>query len=89
MKYNKDYVLKKLAGETILVFQSEEQVNFSKIITINEIGEIIVLGLQTGFSKEEIVRSILAEYEIDEATVSADFDEFVAKLLEIGVVAND
>ena len=89
MKYNKNYVLKKLAGETILVFQSEEQVNFSKIITINEIGEIIVLGLQKGFSKEEIVRSILAEYEIDEATVSADFDEFVAKLLEIGVVAND
>lgn len=89
MKYNKNYVLKKLAGETILVFQSEEQVNFSKIITINEIGEIIVLGLQKGFSKEEIVSSILAEYEIDEATVSADFDEFVAKLLEIGVVAND
>ena len=89
MKYNKNYVLKKLAGETILVFQSEEQVNFSKIITINEIGEIIVLGLQSGYSKEEIVRSILAEYEIDEATVSADFDEFVAKLLEIGVVAND
>ena len=89
MKYNKNYVLKKLAGETILVFQSEEQVNFSKIITINEIGEIIVLGLQKGFAKEEIVSSILAEYEIDEATVSADFDEFVAKLLEIGVVAND
>ena len=89
MKYNSNYVLKKLAGETILVFQSEEQVNFSKIITINEIGEIIILGLQKGLSKEEIVESILSEYEIDHDTVANDFDEFVAKLLEIGVVSND
>ena len=89
MTFNSNYVLKKLAGETILVYQSEEQVNFSKIITINELGEIIVLGLQAGKSKEEIVSLILGEYDIDEATVSADFDEFVAKLLEIGVVRND
>ena len=86
MKYNKNYVLKNLAGEKILVFQSEEQVNFSKIITINEIGEIIILGLQNGKEKEEIVSSILGEYEIDRETVSKDYDEFLAKLIEIGVV---
>ena len=89
MKYNKNYVLKSLAGETILVYQSEEQVNFSKIITLNEIGSLIIEGLQIGSTKEEIVVTILGEYDIDRETVEADYDEFVAKLLELGVVSND
>ena len=89
MKYNNSYVLKSLAGETILVFQSEEQVNFSKIITLNEIGKLIVEGLQNSLSKEEIVNKLLEEYEIDRATVEADVEEFVNKLLELGVVSND
>lgn len=86
MKYNYNYVLKKLAGETILVYQSEEQVNFSKIITVNEIGEIIILGLQEGKSKEEILNTILSTYEVEEVVASKDYDEFVAQLVKIGVV---
>lgn len=86
MRYNSNYVLKKLAGETILVYQSEEQVNFSKIITVNELGEIIILGLQIGKEKEEILNLILSTYEVDAEVASKDYDEFVAKLLEIGVV---
>ena len=86
MKYNYNYVLKKLAGETILVYQSEEQVNFSKIITVNEIGEIIILGLQEGKAKEEILNTILSTYEVEEVVASKDYDEFVAQLVKIGVV---
>ena len=86
MEYNNSYVLKKLAGETILVYQSEEQVNFSKIITVNEIGEIIILGLQEGKAKEEILNTILSTYEVEEVVASKDYDEFVAQLVKIGVV---
>ena len=86
MRYNSNYVLKKLAGETILVYQSEEQVNFSKIITVNELGEIIILGLQIGKEKEEILNLILSTYEVDAVVASNDYDEFVAKLIEIGGV---
>ena len=86
MRYNSNYVLKKLAGETILVYQSEEQVNFSKIITVNEIGEIIILGLQEGKAKEEILNTILSTYEVEEVVASKDYDEFVAQLVKIGVV---
>lgn len=86
MRYNSNYVLKKLAGETILVYQSEEQVNFSKIITVNEIGEIIILGLQEGKGKEEILNTILSTYEVEAEIASKDYDEFVAQLVKIGVV---
>ena len=86
MKYNNSYVLKKLAGETILVYQSEEQVNFSKIITVNEIGEIIIQSLQEGKGKEEILNTILSTYEVEEEVASRDYDEFVAQLVKIGVV---
>ena len=86
MKYNNSYVLKKLAGETILVYQSEEQVNFSKIITVNEIGEIIIQSLQEGKEKEEILNTILSTYEVEEEVASRDYDEFVAQLVKIGVV---
>ena len=86
MKYNEQYVLGNLKGKSVLVLKTEEKIDATKVITINEIGVVIVRGLQKGKQKEDIVSSILAEYDVARETVEKDYDEFVAKLLEIGVV---
>ena len=89
MKYNNNYVLKELAGDTILVYQNENEVNFSKIITLNDVSVVILKSLQEGLSQDKIVERILSEYEIDKETVANDVEEFIKKLLELGVVIND
>lgn len=89
MKYNNNYVLKELAGDTILVYQNENEVNFSKIITLNDVSVVILKSLQEGLSQDKIIERILSEYEIDKETVANDVEEFIKKLLELGVVIND
>ena len=61
MKVNSNYVVKVLAGEPILVHQDEHNVDFSKVITLNEIALLIFEQIKNGFSLDEIVAAILAE----------------------------
>lgn len=86
MKVNSNYVVKVLAGEPILVHQDEHNVDFSKVITLNEIALLIFEQIKNGFSLDEIVAAILAEYEVDEAVARADAIEFIEKLKELGIV---
>ena len=86
MKVNSNYVVKVLAGEPILVHQDEHNVDFSKVITLNEIALLIFEQIKNGFSLDEIVAAILAEYEVDEAVARADAIEFIEKLKELGII---
>ena len=86
MKLNQNYVVKVLAGEPILVHQDEHNVDFSKVITLNELALLIIEKIKEGSSLEEIVAAILAEYEVDEATARTDAIEFIEKLKELGIV---
>ena len=45
--------------------------------------------MKRGLSKEEIVASILEKFNVDEATVLKDYQEFLKELLELGVISND
>lgn len=42
--------------------------------------------MKKGCTKEELLDSLLAEYEIDKETASSDIDEFVGKLKEAGLL---
>lgn len=86
MKLNKNYVVKHLADEIILVHQDEFNVDFSKIITLNEIGLLIINKLDEGLNVEQIADCIVAEYEVDRPTALEDAKAFVKKLLELGII---
>ena len=86
MKINKDYMLKEIAGETMLVYQNEQSVDFSKVITLNELGAFIFKLIQDNKSEEEIINCILKEYEGEEDVVRNDVYEFVNKLKELKIV---
>ena len=89
MKFNEQYVLRTLENKTVLAFRNSETEKFSKVIKLNEVAEVIVKGLKRGLSKEEIVASILEKFNVDEATVLKDYQEFLKELLELGVISND
>lgn len=86
MKLNKNYVVKHLADEIILVHQDEFNVDFSKIITLNEIGLLIINKLDEGLNVEQIADCIVEEYEVDRPTALEDAKAFVKKLLELGII---
>ena len=86
MKLCDNYVMKNLANETILVHQDEKNVDFSKIINLNEIAVFIINKIQEGLNTLEICKSITKEYDIDEKTAKEDTENFIKKLLELGII---
>ena len=82
MKIKEGYLLREVAGSNIVVPIGEGELNFSGVITLNDVGAFFWRNLEKGCTKEEL----LAEYEIDKETASSDIDEFVGKLKEAGLL---
>lgn len=80
MKIKDGYLAREVAGSKIVVPVGERTVNFNGIITLNETAGFLWDRLATGAEKAELLTALLAEYDIDEATATADIETFIAKL---------
>lgn len=83
MKLKPGFILREIAGETIVV-PSGNELELNMMITLNGTGKLLWKQLETGATIDELVQAILAEYEIDEQTARLDAEAFVAKMLERG-----
>ena len=87
MKIKDGYVLRQVAGNSIVIAVGDEALNFNRIITINGAGTFLWEKLINGADKDTLLRAMLSEYDIDEATASADIDEFLLKLKNADLLA--
>lgn len=86
MKIKSGFVLKEIAGSFIVVSVGERVKEFNGVITLNETGVLLWKKLEAGATEEELVKAILSEYEVDEATAKADVSGFVNKLKEANLL---
>lgn len=81
MKIKDGFILRDIAGKTLVVAVGERSKSFRGMVTLNETGKYIWKILEKGATKEEIVESILAEFEgADRLTVENDVNAFISKL---------
>ncbi len=88
MRVKEDYLLRNVAGSFIVVPVGETSLDFSGVITLNEVGAFLWEKLQEDTTKEDLVSAVLAEYDIDEATATADIEEFIGKLKGADLLAD-
>lgn len=86
MKVNKDFVARKVAGETMLIPVGRNVIEHNGIFTLSEGGAFIYDRLCEGLSCDEIVKAMAAEFDADESTVRSDALEFIGSLLEAGII---
>ena len=87
MKQKKGFKLRNICGENIIVAEGIENIDFSKIISMNE--SSAYLWEQTrdrDFTVDDLCQLLLDEYDVDETTAYADAEAVVAKWLEIGII---
>ena len=82
MKVKDGFVLRKVAGNYIIIGAGEEAVDFNGMITVNETGAFLWNLLSEDITVDELLSALLKEYDIDENTAKADIDEFITKLKE-------
>ena len=86
MKIVKEFILREIAGEAVLVPTGETSQEFNGLVTLSESGSFIWKNLEKAESLEEMLSLILDEYDIDEATAKADTIEFITTLINNGIV---
>lgn len=89
MRVDKDFVLREIAGDYIIIPTGKMVLEFNGLITMNEVGVAIWNLLQKEVSFEEIVQGILAEYDVDESVAREDIQEFLDRLTDGGILTQD
>lgn len=79
MKISDGFLLKTVAGKNIVVSVGAE-VNFNGMLTLNDTGVFLWNLLKSHTTKEEMLKKMLEEYDVEESIASSDIDSFIAKL---------
>lgn len=86
MKIKDGYILKKVAGENIVVATGEARLSFNGIITFNEVGAEVFTRLDGTHSLSQIVDEIAALYNAPKEKISADIERLVEKMKNHGLL---
>jgi sensor domain CHASE-containing protein len=86
MKLKEGFVLRTVAGETIVV-PTGSTLNLNMMITLNSTGKFLWEKLEQGIETDELVEALLKEYDVDETTAKAHVLAFVEKLNANGFLA--
>lgn len=86
MKLNKDFILREIAGEYILVPIGDTPLSFNGLITVNDVGAFIWNNIKKTSSEEELLKLILDEYDVDKDSAKEDLAEFLGKLREAEII---
>ena len=79
MKLKQGFILRTVAGETI-VLPSGDELDLNMMITLNETGKFLWQHLQQGTTEEALVQALLAEYDVTAEVAAEHVHKFVEKL---------
>lgn len=82
MKIKEGFILRNVAGSNIVVPFGDRCLDFNGMITLNDTGAFIWKQLENGAEEADIVKALLAEYEVEEDRAAQCVKDFVAKLKE-------
>ena len=87
MKRKTGFNLRNVCGELIIVAEGLENIDFSKIISMNESSAYLWEAVDgKNFTTDDLARLLTEEYEVDEATARQDAKTVTRQWLEAGIV---
>ncbi|MBR4782073.1 MAG: PqqD family protein [Lachnospiraceae bacterium] len=86
MKACNDFILRNIVDEYMLVPTGDRMKSFNGTMMLNELAAFVWEKLQTPMSQKELLNAVLFEYDVDEATASADLAVLLEKFQELGVI---
>ena len=89
MKVDKEFVLREIAGDYIIIPTGKTVLEFNGLITVNEVGVSLWNMLQNEVTLEELVQGILDEYDVEEEVAREDIQEFLDTLVAGGILTKD
>lgn len=82
MRVKKEYVLRKIAGEDLLVPIGNEIANFSGVIYLNSVASFIWEKMQSDITIKQLKEAIIQEFDVTEEQLEEDLSKFLVLLEE-------
>ncbi len=89
MRQNPDFVVRKVAGEMVLVPIARDAADLESVFTLNEVGARIWELIETCADERAIAKALTEEYEVTEDRAFADVAELLRNLRDINAVIDD
>lgn len=89
MRIRKEFVLREIAGDYVIIPTGKTVLEFNGLITVNEVGVSIWKMLQEEVTFDQIVHNILEEYDVEESVAREDIREFLDTLITGGILTED
>ena len=88
MKTKRGFHLRDICGESVIVAEGVENIDFSKIISMNESAAYLWKKVEElpSFTADDLTRLLCEEYEVDEATAQADAQTVATQWITSGIV---
>ena len=87
MKIKEGFELRDVCGESVIVATGRKNIDFSKVISLNESAALVWREVEDrDFEVEDMAKTLLDTYEVDEATALRDAKALASQWKEIGLV---
>ena len=86
MRIAKEFVLREIAGDYIIIPTGKTVLDFNGLITLNEVGVSLWKMLQNEVTFDELVQGVLDEYDVEPAVAREDIQEFLDQLVSKGII---
>lgn len=88
MKIKEGFVLRTICGENVISGEGSANVNFSKLISLNESAAFLFKKVQgTEFTAEDLCNYLTEEYEVDEQRALNDAKVLCEQWKNAGLIA--
>ncbi len=84
MKLKQGFVLREVAGQTLVIATGEASKSFKGMIKLNESAKTIWKWLIDGEDSENVADRLMQEYGLDETTAREEAPRFIRKMEEAG-----
>lgn len=80
MKIKEGFILRNVAGSFVVVPIGEATLDFNGMMNLNETGAFLFEKMIEGITREDLIKALTDEYDVDEETATKDVDAFVEKV---------
>ena len=80
MKLDKNFVLRRVVDNAVLVPFGQKMIDFNGMISLNKVGAFLAEKLQEETTLDALVAAVVEKYDVDAETATADVSRFLDEL---------
>ena len=80
MKLDKNFVLRRVVDNAVLVPFGQKMIDFKGMISLNKVGAFLAEKLQEETTLDALVTAVVEKYDVDAETATADVSRFLDEL---------